>query len=162
MRLPLLLVSIALLGACNSSEPNAGSPDEELASEAATPAPLPTTPPATQTETPSAAVTANQIPAPLQGRWGLVPADCEPGRADAKGLLVIGPTRLEFYESVGTLARITEGTDSRIRGSFGFTGEGMEWQRDVTLDVQEGGKTLIRREYGEDAAPGPFRYTKCA
>lgn len=159
MRLPLL-VSIALLGACNASEPDTVAPDEELASEATAPAPVPTAPAATQP--PPAAVTANQIPPSLQGRWGLVAADCEPGRADAKGLLVISPTRLEFYESVGTLATITEGTDSRIRGSFGFTGEGMEWQRDVTLDVQDGGKTLIRREYGEDAAPGPFKYMKCA
>ena len=37
----------------------------------------------------------------------------------------------------------------------------MTWEREVVLDVQDGGATLVRREYGDDAAPGPFRYAKC-
>ena len=48
-----------------------------------------------------------------------------------------------------------------LRAAFDFEGEGMTWQREVVLDVQDDGATLIRREYGEDAAPGPFRYAKC-
>ena len=71
------------------------------------------------------------------------------------------PTRLEFYESVGTLDQIEEASDTRIRASFDFTGEGMTWERDVVLEAQDRGTTLIRREYGDDAAPAPFRYTKC-
>ena len=101
------------------------------------------------------------IPAALQGRWGLVAADCEPGRADAKGLLTITADKLEFYESVGTLDTIMDAEPTRVRATFDFEGEGMTWQREVVLDVQDDGATLIRREYGEDAAPGPFRYTKC-
>jgi hypothetical protein len=88
-------------------------------------------------------------------------ADCEPGRADAKGLLAITGNKLEFYESVGTLAAIEQAEGNRIRGSFDFTGEGMTWKRELTLEVREGESTLIRREYGEGAAPEPFRYTKC-
>ena len=45
------------------------------------------------------------------------------------------------------------------RASFDFTGEGMTWQREETLELQDG--TLIRREAGQDAAPGPFKYTRC-
>jgi hypothetical protein len=104
---------------------------------------------------------ATAIPAAVQGRWGMVPADCEPGRADAKGLLEITATQLEFYESVGKLDDIAESSDTRIRAGFDFSGEGMTWRRDVVLDVQDGDETLIRREYGEDAAPGPFSYTRC-
>ncbi|MEO0062421.1 MAG: hypothetical protein RLZZ08_981 [Pseudomonadota bacterium] len=169
MRL-MLLAPLALLGACNSSADKPASPDPELATEAAAPpAPAPTPTPALTAmvppvapQTPSAAVTANEIPLPMRGRWGLVKADCEPGRDDAKGLMVVGPRKLEFYESVGTLATITSGTDSSIRGTFAFTGEGMEWTRDQTLAVQDGGKVLIRQEFGQDAAPAPFTYSKCA
>lgn len=109
----------------------------------------------------SVTVVPGDIPAAIRGRWGLVPADCEPGRADAKGLLTITAGKLEFYESVGTLKGVTEATPTRIRASFNFEGEGMTWERDMVLDVQDGGATLIRREYGEDAAPEPFRYAKC-
>jgi hypothetical protein len=101
------------------------------------------------------------IPAAIQGRWGLVAADCEPGRADAKGLLTITADKLEFYESVGELADVEKVADDRIRASFDFEGEGMEWKREMTLELQETGDALVRREFGADAAPGSFRYTKC-
>jgi hypothetical protein len=101
------------------------------------------------------------IPTAIQGRWGLVAADCEPGRADAKGLLTITADKLEFYESVGKLAEVEKVADDSIRASFDFEGEGMEWQREMTLELQETGAALVRREFGADAAPGSFRYTKC-
>ncbi len=102
------------------------------------------------------------IPAALQGRWGLVAADCEPGRADAKGLLTITADKLEFYESVGELDDIREVGDDRIHASFDFMGEGMEWEREMALELQETGAALVRREFGADAAPGSFRYVKCS
>jgi hypothetical protein len=152
LALPLacLIALAACDGGTSDTEPTnapetASAPAPEVSDVAnAEPSPLPST-----------------IPAAIQGRWGMVPADCEPGRDDAKGLLTISPTTLEFYESVGTLAEVEEASGTRIRASFAFTGEGMTWQRDEILDVQDGGQTLIRREYGEDAAPGPFRYSKC-
>ncbi|OCC25377.1 hypothetical protein MB02_01565 [Croceicoccus estronivorus] len=104
---------------------------------------------------------SKSIPLAAQGRWGLVPADCTSTRGDAKGLLKIDGTTLQFYESVGTLDEIQEISGTRLRASFDFTGEGMSWSREEVLDVQDGGKTLIRREYGKDALPGPFEYSKC-
>ena len=101
------------------------------------------------------------IPTALQGRWGLVAADCEAGRADAKGLLTITADKLEFYESVGELGETDEVADDRIRATFDFTGEGMEWEREMALELQETGSALVRREFGADAAPGSFRYVKC-
>ena len=152
------LVALVLAG-CN--EPSAPAP-EPSASEAALPTLAVPSPGATPAE-PSVidTPTATQIPAALQGRWGLVPNDCDPSRDDAKGLLTIGPDSLRFYESRAILDMIKESNDSRIRASFQFTGEGMTWTRDEVLDVQDGGKTLVRREYGEDAAPGPLRYSRC-
>src|SRR5215210_8614734 len=42
---------------------------------------------------------ASAIPASLHGRWGLTPADCTSTRGDAKGLLIVGPDEIRFYES---------------------------------------------------------------
>lgn len=102
-----------------------------------------------------------EIPEAMRGRWGLVAADCTSTRGDAKGLLEIDAGRLRFYESVGTLDTVMDAEPTRLRATFDFEGEGMTWEREIVLDVQDGGSTLIRREYGEDAAPGPFRYSRC-
>lgn len=152
-RLIFPLLALAVLAACDSS-----TPDEAIAPAATGEV---AEPQATATASAEPSPVPNTIPTAIQGRWGMVPADCDPARDDAKGLLTIGPTKLEFYESVGTLTGIEEASATRIRASFAFTGEGMAWQRDAALEVQDNGQTLIRREYGEDAAPGPSRYSKC-
>jgi hypothetical protein len=104
---------------------------------------------------------AEVIPAALRGRWGLVPADCTSTRGDAKGLLTISDTKLDFYESVGTLRDVVESDESRIVADFDFMGEGQTWERRMTLDAQDDGRTLVRRESGADAMPGALRYTRC-
>ena len=101
------------------------------------------------------------IPKTVQGRWGLVPADCTSTRGDAKGLLVIGPTSLTFYESRGTLGRVAERDASRIRATFAFEGEGQSWRRDQMLVSKDDGRTLVRRYYGGDAMPDLLKYTRC-
>ena len=159
-RISFVLPALALLAACDNGTQGADITTEEAAAngnlaENSSVAPVPSPPVDAGTPAPT------DIPAAMHGRWGLVPADCDPARDDAKGLLTIGAGKLEFYESVGTLDTIMEAEPTRIRAAFEFEGEGMTWDREVVLDVQDGGKTLIRREYGEDAAPGPFRYAKC-
>ena len=162
------LLPLALAAAACSQQPATVPADE---TEGNTP-----TATATVTETATATVAATAsptsgsttglpelgIPEAIQGRWGLVPADCTSTRGDAKGLLTVSATTLTFYESRGILKRIIERSDTRLRAAFAFSGEGMTWSRDETLDVQDAGKTLIRREYGEDVAPGPFKYSRCA
>jgi hypothetical protein len=97
----------------------------------------------------------------LQGRWGLVPADCTSTRGDGKGLLTVSPGSLKFYESVGKLGAIKTRTDTSLRADFAFSGEGMTWTRDETLSVS--GNKLTRTERGGDepGSGGPFTYTKC-
>ena len=118
-------------------------------------------PEATQTAAPAPAPMPTEIPAAFQGRFGLVPADCTGPASDAKGLMEISADQLKFYESVGKLDEITQATDARIRGSFSFSGEGQTWKRENVLVLQDGGKLLVRREFGEDAAIKPFAYTRC-
>lgn len=152
-----LLLALALAGCSRGEEPAPAETGEAPAGVRSGPVAA-----ATPAASPAAAEpAARSIPESVQGRWGLVPGDCTSDRGDAKGLLVIGPESLNFYESVGKLGRIAERDENRIRASFSFTGEGQSWQHDVVLDVRDGGKTLIRREYGADAAPGAFKYSRC-
>lgn len=151
------LTFVAALSAC-SSEPVAAP----SASGSDVPSPAATGLAASASPTASASAEGGStIPATAQGRWGLVPKDCTSKLGDNKGLITISSTSIRFYESTGKLGTITERSDTRIRAAFAFTGEGMEWNRDMILDVKDAGKTLIRREYGEDAAPGPLQYTRC-
>lgn len=152
--LPLALIVMTALTACDGGT-EAG---DEAAIPTETSAPTPT--PALQSPvTASPEMTA--IPADMRGRWGLVPADCDPSRSDTKGLLTITVDKLEFYESVATLDEIEEATPTRLRATFDFMGEGMTWERDMLLELEDEGSALVRREFGEDAAPDAFRYAQC-
>lgn len=110
----------------------------------------------------SAETIPTAIPAQLQGRWGLVDADCTSTMGDAKGLLTIDADTLKFYESVAKLGTIKSGSASALDGAFAFSGEGQSWNLDVALSSPDGGKTLIRKDTGPDAMPGTLTYTKCS
>ncbi|GGC35789.1 hypothetical protein GCM10011371_23950 [Novosphingobium marinum] len=101
------------------------------------------------------------IPGAIQGRWGLVAADCTSTRGDAKGLLEVGAEQLRFYESVATIETVTESSASNLRGTFAFTGEGQSWVHDVSLTLDDGGQTLVRKDTGADAMPGELKYQRC-
>ena len=94
------------------------------------------------------------IPERYRGRWGMVPADCEPGRSDSKGLLTIGRGTLRFYESVGALQEQRPAIATSFAGIYSFTGEGQSWERGVVLTRE--GNRLIRTENGRS-----YTYTRC-
>ena len=156
-----ILPALLAVAACDGGTQGAGTTTEEA--EAAgnvvgnSSASKPSGEPGTASESSPRAA----IPAAIRGRWGLVRADCTTTRGDDKGLLTITSDSLEFYESVATLDAVAEAEPERIRASFDFEGEGMTWERQVELLIEADGETLIRREHGEDAAPEPFRYTRC-
>lgn len=158
--LPLLAATAALALAACSKEPDATATQaaptqtEEVFQEDAAPASEPPVAEATS-------ASLDEIPEIVRGRWGLVPADCTSTKGDAKGLLEVSSDQLKFYESVAKLGTIKEAGESRIRATFAYTGEGQSWSQDVVLDVQDDGKTLIRRDYGPDAMPGPLKYMRC-
>lgn len=154
---------LLLLAGCQQSahSPEAVS-DEGTAAPAATP--IDAQPPAAPSPGDTSGIPEKGIPAIAQGRWGLVPADCTSTKGDAKGLLTVGATTLTFYESVGKLGTIRDHDDNRVTAEFAFSGEGMTWTRTETLEVKDGGKTLVRTETGGDepGSGGPFSYTRCA
>ena len=98
---------------------------------------------------------ASLIPSQYRGRWGMVAADCEPGRSDAKGLLTIGDKTLRFYESVGTLKEQRPAIATSFSGLFAFTGEGQSWNKVITFTRT--GDTLKRAE-----EQGTFTYKRCS
>ena len=164
--LPFAALSLA---AC-SQQPTAQAPAGDSSEDSAAPAPTATvtetataTATITPSPTPSATDTApaQSIPVAIRGRWGLVPGDCTSTRGDAKGLLVIDATTLKFYESVATLGAVSQSAPNSLRAMFDFEGEGMTWQGEVELDVEDAGATLVRTEYGENSAPDPFHYSRC-
>jgi len=160
MKSPILpLAALLVLAACDNGTQGADVTAEEAAAKGDLAANSSVAPTASPSATDPS--TATEIPDTLRGRWGLVPGDCTSTRGDAKGLLTITADKLRFYESVGTLGAVKEAGERQIRAAFDFTGEGMAWQREVLLELEDGDATLVRHEYGPDAAPEPFRYAKC-
>jgi hypothetical protein len=99
---------------------------------------------------------AASIPAALQGRWGMTPADCTSTRGDAKGLLVVGSGGLQFYESRAVPAgNVGQSADS-FSADFAFTGEGQSWRKFQTLTLDD--DKLVRTESSPMAS---FTYVRC-
>ena len=146
-----LVACAALLVSACSSEPEAPAPQDDAAA----------TPAANEAAAPAeaAAGDAQAIPAGMQGRWGLTAADCEPGGGDPMGLVTIDAGTIRFYESLATLGSVEEYSPDRLRGTFGFEGEGMTWQLDMLLELD--GDTLVRTEFGDEARPEPSTYIRC-
>lgn len=141
-RLPAFaLASLALLAGCEKRDPVA---DE---ANVATPAPVTNN---------SAEVIPGPIPAAIRGRWGMTPVDCTSTRGDAKGLLVIGPDSLKFYELRAVPGTSIESGDQGISGNFNFTGEGQQWSKYVSLKLK--GELLRRSERNPVAS---YNYARC-
>lgn len=114
-------------------------------------------------ETPESKAPADgkTIPPAIRGRWALKVADCKARKGTDLTALTIDAANLRFYESHGELARVRESDAGRIVADYKFSGEGIEWDRRMQLELADGGKTLVRRDEGDGAAAGPMRYTRC-
>lgn len=157
-----LIVPIAMLAvvACSGRHPV----DDQANDAAGLPASRENAPDATgappankaNPATSATAASAARIPAALYGRWGLAPNDCTSTRGDAKGLLLITPAELRFYESRAVPGSNTSTRPDSISGSFTFTGEGQTWSKFIALQIQKDG--LVRTESNPSAS---FTYAKC-
>ena len=110
---------------------------------------------------PETAGDGKAIPPAIRGRWALKIADCKAKKGTDLTALTIDATNLRFYESHGELVRVRDSNANRIAADYRFSGEGVEWDRRMQLDLADGGKTLVRRDEGEGAAAGAMRYTRC-
>jgi hypothetical protein len=109
MRLALLAAAL-LLASCGprdeAAEPGAGTPDE-----AGTPV-------------------LNAIPARFHGVWDVADGTC---MAASDLRLEIAGGDIGFYESHGTVTRVTEAADGSATIALSMEGEGEQWDMDLTL-----------------------------
>ena len=105
---------------------------------------------------PKASALAYDVPPSFVGRWGLTPADCDPDRADTKGLLTIASDKLSFYESKGRVDRITRHSPYDVTLALDMTGEGQSWTSTMRLTLDAASTRLIRTE-GDRS----YRYQRC-
>lgn len=172
MMIPRVLAPslLLLLAACGGGSEGANTADEESAGqptmqqgvpENLTDDPrneaIPLDPPPPSPAPSATPASLSAFPATFQGRWGLVAADCQPGRADAKGLMEVGATTLRFYESRATATALTRPRPARVEARLAFTGEGQEWTRVNALTLIND-NTLVREE--RDPATS-LRYARC-
>ena len=155
-----LIVSI-LLAACGKPDPvddkaknTAGLPAGDQRAPDATGAPPRSATPTGTAAAPASAAPA--IPAALHGRWAMAPDDCTSTRGDAKGLIVITPTEIRFYESRAVPGANANASVDSIRGDFTFTGEGQTWTKFEALQLKR--QELVRTESNPTAS---FTYAKC-
>jgi hypothetical protein len=154
-----VLFAIAALTACNRPDPVADNVNNvEALPTVNEPAPNPTgAPPANAAESDGLMPAASgSIPAAVQGRWGLTPADCTSTKGDAKGLLIVERDRLRFYESRAVPSPGIQVESDSVSGNFAFTGEGQEWTKYQSLERQ--GDKLVRTERDPVAT---FTYVRC-
>ena len=162
-----VLFTCAALLACSSSGPVAKGASNTVSVAPTSSKPLPSSnasggPPANQAApepipADATASPAADLPAALLGRWGMTPGDCTSTRGDAKGLLVVEPQLLRFYESRAVPTPDVQGDKTSAAGTFHFTGEGQTWAKYESLQLQ---KTLLIRTESNPTAS--FTYAKCS
>jgi hypothetical protein len=159
-RVPFISCALVLaLVACGKSDPidekaaanTRGLPDVKVSAPSASGEPHKQTEAARPLPAPTM-----KIPAAVQGRWGLTPADCFSTRGDGKGLLVVTPDILHFYESRAVPAAGVDSDGHSISGNFAFAGEGQSWTRYEALNFDK--DRLTRTETNPTAS---FSYAKC-
>jgi hypothetical protein len=159
-RAPVISCALIIgIAACSGRDPvddkakgAAGLPDVNVSAPSAMGEPHAATAPAQALPAPAVA-----IPAALQGRWGLAPADCTAALSNAKGLLIVSSSELRFYESRAVPTSDAQSDTYSVSGTFAFTGEGQSWTKYEALKVDKG--RLTRTETKPSAS---FSYAKCS
>ena len=151
----LVILSLAACGKPDAVADDAKNVDSLPTLNTAAPSPT-GAPPANAVAADTTPAPAGSIPAALQGRWGLTPADCTSSLGDAKGLLVVNSSELRFYESRAVPTASAATTADSISGDFDFAGEGQTWTRHESLELRKG--KLIRTERNPVAS---FSYARC-
>ena len=160
MRVPFFSgLALLTVAACGGSDPvddkasrTAGLPNINATAPSAAGEPHVDTQPAK-----AVPASATKIPGALQGRWGLTPGDCMPGRSDTKGLMVVTADDLRFYESRAVPGADVVSDGDSISGNFAFTGEGQSWTKYEALAIRKA--VLTRTETKPSAS---FSYAKCS
>lgn len=138
MKLYLVLGACAVLAACSPPKASEDAPADKASAAA----------PASSAAASSVSeVAAAELPAAFLGVWDVNPK-C-PSTSDTK--LTVSATELTFFESGGTIRKVTVKSADEAIVEADFSGEGDTWSRAMPLKLGEGGKTLTTDE-GTDKA----------
>lgn len=151
-----VLVALAACGKPDAVANGANNVDALPTLNTPTPSPTGASPATATANTSGTPGPAAAIPAALQGRWGLTPVDCTSTLGDAKGLLIVGADELRFYESRAVPSPGIQTSPNSVSGNFAFTGEGQQWTKYESFEVQK--DKLIRAE--RDPVES-FTYVRC-
>jgi hypothetical protein len=77
---------------------------------------------------------------------------------DREGLLVIEPTKLNFYESKGTVMAIDKSAPYDVTVTLSMVGEGQRWNKVTELRLDAAATRLDRIER---SPAGTYRYQRC-
>lgn len=149
--------AILLLAACGGGQEDRAAEAPVSEEKAADRAPAVVAMP--PNEAASAADQTN--PAAIRGRWAIDAADCAKRPGTDLTVLTIDAAKLRFHESDGELAKVRDVGLRWIVADYSFSGEGMEWDRQMRLEVSDDGKALVRHDMDEGAAAPPMRYMRC-
>lgn len=146
----LMIAGLALV-ACGG-EPSGEAPEAD-ASPTAAPAPVasaPTSPPAT----------AATIPARFIGVWDAETGTCDPA---SDLMLRIARDGIGFYESHGTVTRVTEDAAGRATLDLAMEGEGDTWDTTMTLSLKGQGadERLLVPFEDSGGKPAPLTLKRC-
>lgn len=108
------------------------------------------------------------MPAGIRGKWrrsteaSVTASECVNSASANMGLiLTIRSDGFSRFEDGGRLIRVHERDANRIRATFDTTYADTPTQGDFIFGAQDNGQTLIERQYGDGAQPGPLRYRRC-
>ncbi|MGB3723002.1 MAG: hypothetical protein WA979_09315 [Pacificimonas sp.] len=158
MRRFLPVAAALSLSACNM----AGAPvaDGEATGE------TPIAPAETETESSDGAL----IPGSVQGTWrevaldaeNVASAECEPSKTANFGKIwTIRADGFTRFETGGRLIEVHERDASRMDATYDTTYADTPTTDRYIFDAKDDGRTLILRETGADARPGPIRMLRC-
>jgi hypothetical protein len=86
----------------------------------------------------------NRMPQPFVGRWGLTSEDCTGTAGNNKGLMVIAPDLISFYEARAAVRDLQVISPTEVRVTLALTREGQDWTQETPLKFEEGGTKLSR------------------
>ena len=148
--------AILVLGACsnNTSEADQIAPDDASTVTSRSEATGASSPQPANT---SEEVTA--IPAQFLGVWDSVEGNC---RAASDLRMDVRPREIEFYESLGTVEKVTVESPQAALITLDMAGEGETWQVTNRFVLSEGGARLVAEPVGEsDGNYKPMPLKKC-
>lgn len=138
MRIPMIALAALLATAC--AAPDDGTADTAPAASTPAPAPAPSPEPLPGPDpAPDPGIPASTtLPVEFHGTWAATAEACS---GDVTHL-VVEASRIEFYESVGEVLAVRQGSEDGIEVDLRLSGEGDTWEETYGFRLSDDGQAL--------------------